>query len=173
MGCPLYGGCGVVFKVSRSGGEWTENVLYAFEQGGGRTPYSGVTFDSAGNLYGTLLYGGAYDGGTVYEVTHSESDRTETTLHSLGAGADGGNPFGGWRSISMATSMALRMMAGVGNGGTIYQLQPSGGNWTYNTLPILQNLANFAGTLLTVPACDWMTSSNAVCHYGTEPGRKA
>ena len=47
MGCGPYGGCGVVFKLTQSGGAWTETVLFAFEHGNGQTPYSGVVFDSA------------------------------------------------------------------------------------------------------------------------------
>ena len=58
--------CGVVFKLARSGGGWTESVLYSFTGGNdGGTPYSGVILDSTGNLYGTAYYGGANTLGSV------------------------------------------------------------------------------------------------------------
>ena len=49
----------------------TESVLFSFSslRTGGTAPISGLTFDAAGNLYGTTLTGGAYGGGTVFEVT--------------------------------------------------------------------------------------------------------
>src|SRR5690242_19739999 len=50
-GCSL--GCGTVFELIPSNGQWTENVLYNFNNSGNE-PYgleSGVIFDSFGNLY--------------------------------------------------------------------------------------------------------------------------
>ena len=54
-------GCGVVFQVSPKGdGTWSESVLYYFSGGAdGASPYSGLVFDAAGNLYGTTSTGGA------------------------------------------------------------------------------------------------------------------
>ena len=58
-GCESYG-CGVVFKLTRSGSGWTESVLWNFTGGNdGGVPLSGVIFDSAGNLYGTTFFGGS------------------------------------------------------------------------------------------------------------------
>jgi uncharacterized repeat protein (TIGR03803 family) len=63
-------GRGVVFELTRSGGFWTESVLYSFAGGNdGAAPYAGVTFDAAGNLYGTTTLGGAHSLGTVYSLT--------------------------------------------------------------------------------------------------------
>ncbi len=47
-------GCGTVFKLTPSG---QETVLYSFNGGvDGWNPYSGLIFDSLGNLYGTTYY---------------------------------------------------------------------------------------------------------------------
>jgi uncharacterized repeat protein (TIGR03803 family) len=63
---------GVVFKMTpTSGGQWAETMLYGFTGGlDGGLPYSGVTLDSAGNIYGTTQWGGLYGeyGGVVYEI---------------------------------------------------------------------------------------------------------
>jgi uncharacterized repeat protein (TIGR03803 family) len=52
-------GQGVVFELTQSNGNWTEEVLYNFgDSRGGVTPFGGVVFDKAGNLYGTTEGGG-------------------------------------------------------------------------------------------------------------------
>ena len=130
MGCIPYGGCGVVFNLTRSAGGWTESVLHPFTGGtDGQTPYSGVTFDGAGNLYGTNSYGGKYGQGTVYELTQTGSSWTETTLHSFGAAGDGGDPFGG-----LIMDQQGDLYGTTSNNGSAYELQPSGGNWTHTLL---------------------------------------
>jgi uncharacterized repeat protein (TIGR03803 family) len=65
-----YGGCGLVFEFSFSGGTWTQTILHDFTStpdgaGGNGTPI----FDAAGNLYSTTGSGGEFDQGTVVEVT--------------------------------------------------------------------------------------------------------
>jgi hypothetical protein len=68
---------GNVFQLvppSRSHGDWTENILYAFgKQPDGADPGAGVVLDNAGRVYGTTQEGGAHciDGGcgTVFELT--------------------------------------------------------------------------------------------------------
>ena len=51
-----------------------------------------LTFDAAGNLYGTTLQGGAFDAGTVYELTHSNGGWAQSILYSFTQGEDGGFP---------------------------------------------------------------------------------
>jgi len=72
--CPSDGllGCGTVFKLTPGGdGKWTEEVLHSFDNNGvdGWEPYSGLIMDAAGNLYGITFMGGAYNYGTVFEIT--------------------------------------------------------------------------------------------------------
>jgi uncharacterized repeat protein (TIGR03803 family) len=89
-------GSGTVYELSPAlGGGWTETVLYEFQghTKDGATPYSGVVFDAAGNLYGTTLLGGAHNKGTLYKLTPSVGEGwTEVLLHSFGAGTDGAYP---------------------------------------------------------------------------------
>jgi uncharacterized repeat protein (TIGR03803 family) len=83
-------GCGTVFEVAPDG---TETVLYAFKGSDGQSPVGGVIADSAGNLYGTTLYGGTMGSGTAFELM---PDGTETVLHSfLLSDGDGVNPEAG------------------------------------------------------------------------------
>ncbi len=57
--CPA-ANCGTTFRLASStSGQWKERVLHAFTNGvDGGNPASNVTFDSAGNLYGTTFQGG-------------------------------------------------------------------------------------------------------------------
>jgi hypothetical protein len=60
-----YGYYGIVFELMpKAGGGWKEKVLHSFNNNGtdGYSPYAGLTFDAAGNLYGTTEAGGASNG---------------------------------------------------------------------------------------------------------------
>lgn len=64
--------CGRVFKLTLAADrKWTYSVLHSFGKNStdGNSPYAGLVFDSAGNLYGTTAYGGAEHDGTVFEIT--------------------------------------------------------------------------------------------------------
>jgi uncharacterized repeat protein (TIGR03803 family) len=66
--CPDRGygaGCGVVFKVSKTG---KEIVLHQFTGADGAQPRATLLRDAAGNLYGTTLYGGANGRGEVFKI---------------------------------------------------------------------------------------------------------
>jgi uncharacterized repeat protein (TIGR03803 family) len=59
---------GSAFKISLTTGAFT--TLHTFGSAGdGEGPLGTLIFDSAGNLYGTTVFGGALGGGTVYEIT--------------------------------------------------------------------------------------------------------
>jgi len=62
------GCCGTVYKLSPSGGGWNFAIIHNFNGNDGASPYSGVTFDGAGNLYGTAWNGGANNSGVVYQL---------------------------------------------------------------------------------------------------------
>jgi uncharacterized repeat protein (TIGR03803 family) len=63
---------GTVFELTpEQGGGWTEKKLHNFgiDSTDGVSPYAGLIFDTAGNLYGTTYFGGDYSSGTAFEVT--------------------------------------------------------------------------------------------------------
>ena len=138
--CSPYYNCGVVSELSRSGGSWTESVLYSFSQSGngGSIPEGGVVLDSAGNLYGTTFVGGIDGEGVVFQLTQSGSSWTETVLHSFGGSNDGIGPIGGLIMDQQGNLYGTTTDGpGKSNGGTVYELQPSGDSWTYSILPDL------------------------------------
>jgi len=74
-GPPDYPPCqGSIFKLSHSYGVWDYSLLHCFTGGSdGGQPYSPVTVDANGNLYGTAYEGGAYGDGVVWQLTPSSS----------------------------------------------------------------------------------------------------
>jgi uncharacterized repeat protein (TIGR03803 family) len=80
----LYGS-GTVFELAPNGTAWTETVLYNFTGGAdGSLPFADLTFDNAGNFYGTTLYGGTHGGGVVFELSPtSQGGWAETVLISF------------------------------------------------------------------------------------------
>jgi uncharacterized repeat protein (TIGR03803 family) len=139
-------GNGTVFEITRSGGVWTETVIYEFQydyngQRDGASPSAGVTFDKAGKLYGTTTGGGAGTGcssgcGTVYRLTHSKSGWKESVLHSFQGGKGGSYPvagvtlidgkFWGTTSFGGSGSCNLNLLTGCG---TIFSLEQSSNKW--------------------------------------------
>lgn len=70
-------GCGTIFKLTPSGGAYTESVLYRFKGGtDGEQPEAGLALRN-GVLYGTTTYGGAgsctFGCGTIFSIGTSGS----------------------------------------------------------------------------------------------------
>jgi uncharacterized repeat protein (TIGR03803 family) len=127
-------GAGEVFELSPSvGGSWTETVIYSFTGGldGANPAYADVIFDAAGNLYGTTAGGGAFNLGTVFELTPTESGWSESVLYSFGGGADGANPNAGLVFDEEGDLYGTTSSGGYSSAGTVFELTPvSDGKWT-------------------------------------------
>lgn len=127
------GGDGTVFKLFKSGGVWTEKVLYAFTGGSdGGEPLAGVVRDKNGSLYGTTYAGGAPDVGVAFMLSNSHGKWTETVLHTFGYGDDNGNPLAG---LNWGPSGSLYGTTTDG-AGTVFQLAQSraGDGWNETIL---------------------------------------
>ena len=152
-------GFGTVFQATRSGGTWTETVLYSFDGPHGATPTASVILDSNGNLYGTTSAGGAHAWGTVFELTPSGSGWTEQVLYNFTNGNDGRSPAGGVIFDSAGNLYGSAQNNGQNFGGTVFKLSPSiGGNWTFT---LLYSLSGRGG-----PG-DHLTMDSAGNLYGT------
>lgn len=121
-------GYGTVFELSpKSSGGWSEKVLRSFKNNGtdGYSPYAGVIFDAAGNLYGTTLGGGAYGDGTVFELTPSSNGWTERILRSFSSN-DGASLFAGVVFDTSGNLYGAACYGGTHGNGTVFQLTPQG-----------------------------------------------
>lgn len=63
--------CGTVFKLTpQPDGSYVETILHSFsDKPDGAEPYARPVLDSAGNLYGTTIFGGSLRFGTVYQIS--------------------------------------------------------------------------------------------------------
>ena len=122
---------------------WNETVIYQFTgRTDGGNPQGDLTFDQAGNIYGTTPQGGAQechqDGsvgcGTVYEITPSGSGWVETVLYAPQEGSDGAQPVDGVVFDASGNLYGEFQSGGPFNWGLIYQLSPSESGWTEHPL---------------------------------------
>lgn len=129
-------GCGVVYELTRSGGGWTENVLYSFQDAPDAAgPGGAVVFDRAGNLLGTAPDGGAYAAGAVYELSQTNGHWTERVIHDFTGGADGAiGSLGRLLPDAYGNFYGVTELGGTSGAGTVFELIPgSGGTWQLNT----------------------------------------
>ncbi len=130
-------GNGTVFSLApqKTGGRWSEKVLYSFGNGtDGAVPVAGVTFDAAGNLYGTTSAGGTYGYGIVFRLKPSKSGWTESVLHDFQNSSDGAVPYAGLIFDKLGNLYGAATEGGTGGGGTVFQLTPSKGHWKFAVL---------------------------------------
>jgi uncharacterized repeat protein (TIGR03803 family) len=128
---------GVVFKLQSTKTGWVESVLYAFMGGNdGSGPFSDLTFDKTGNIYGDTSFGGSYGVGDIYELTPSGSGYTESILYTFTGGSDGGYPFqDGKLLLDKSGNLYGTTSSGGAYGfGTVFELTPSPSGWTETVL---------------------------------------
>jgi len=138
--CP--GGCGTVYRLRPSPTAcqaalcpWSESVLYRFQGGTDAFyPTGDLAFDSTGAIYGTTYIGGTGGPGTVWKLTPTGGDWSESIAWNFtGSGSDGGNPYGGVVFDSTG-NMYGTSSAASNSQGAVWELSPSGSEWTEHTL---------------------------------------
>lgn len=135
---------GTVFELSPTSHGWRETVLHDFKPdgSGGSSPQSGLTMDSAGNLYGTTPYGGprgfgcTWGCGTVFKLSPAKDGHwTEEVLHVFTGRINGANPQG---SLALDENGAVYGATCGGGGygnGTVFKLIPqAAGAWQEDIL---------------------------------------
>jgi len=130
-------GDGIVFELSPQGSSWTEKILYAFAGGtDASSPWGGLNFDPAGNLYGTTEYGGANNWGAIYKLTpQSSGSWTESVLHSFNLdGSDGTSPVASMAIDSAGKLYGTASGGGMFHFGIVFELSLSGSTWTETVL---------------------------------------
>jgi uncharacterized repeat protein (TIGR03803 family) len=116
--CSDYG-CGTVYELSpHANAAWGEKILQSFTSAS--SPWGGLIFDAAGNLYGTTIGSGS----EAYELSPGASGWTLNAIYTNGAGPGllmdhVGNLYG---SIGLGDYFGL---------GALGELSPGSGGWTY------------------------------------------
>src|ERR1700730_4189931 len=107
-------------------------------------PNGPLTFDPAGNLYGTTA-GGDGENGLVFKLTPvSGGGWSYSTIYSFTGGSDGATPQAGL-TLDAAGNLYGTTAAGgaLHNNGTVFELSPSsGGTYTFNLLYTFQGMEN-------------------------------
>jgi uncharacterized repeat protein (TIGR03803 family) len=106
-----------VFRVDAAG---NESVLYSFRgTPDGFSPVAGLVRDTAGNLYGTTLYGGVFGLGTVFKLDNANN---EAILYSFAGGADGQQPYAGLIRDAAGNLYGTTFLGGAHGFGTVFKL---------------------------------------------------
>jgi len=128
--------------------QWVKTTLHSF--GGpndGVYPYGGLTFDAAGNLYGTTA-GGPSGPGSVFKLTRYGNSWTESVLWGF-SGTDGANPYGNLVLDSAGNIYGTNFDGGYSSCylgcGTVFELTPNGNSWTESILHYFQGGADGDG----------------------------
>jgi len=119
---------GTAYQLLASGG-WMEMILrdlYGY-------PGSSVSMDHSGNLYGSTFIG-MDSPGTIYQLMPTGSGWIGTDIYDFTGGSDGGYPLAGVILDQAGNLYGATTSGGSGQGGTVFELTPSGDSWTYNLL---------------------------------------
>jgi uncharacterized repeat protein (TIGR03803 family) len=124
---------GVVFELSpptSAQTAWTETLLHTFNASStedGINSNGTLIFDTAGNLYGTTVYGGAHGSGTVFELTPPTTGQTawtETLLYSFADNPDGAFPLGSLVFDAAGNLYGTTEQGGAYGFGTVFKIVP-------------------------------------------------
>jgi uncharacterized repeat protein (TIGR03803 family) len=135
-------GDGTVYRISAT----VETVLYHFGSHlhDGSAPEAGLAMDSAGNLYGTTMAGGASGHGTVFMLIRATNGTyTEKILHNFGAEPDGSAPVAGVTLDAYGNLYGTTSIGGTYGYGTVFELVKAG-SWAEKILHSFQNLTDGA-----------------------------
>jgi uncharacterized repeat protein (TIGR03803 family) len=103
----------------------TYTVLHRFTGADGQSPseYGHLIGDSAGDIYGTTVSGGASGAGVVFKLNKTTG---ETVLHSFTGGADGGLPQDGLIRDSAGNLYGTTSAGGESDGGVVFKVDTTG-----------------------------------------------
>jgi uncharacterized repeat protein (TIGR03803 family) len=131
---------GTVFElIPTSEGPWTEKILHNFTLGGdGTNPMVGVTFDAAGNLYGTTTSGGVNSGGSAYRLSpQPDGSWTEAVVYSFPfiQPSSSSEPDGSLLLDKAGNIYGATIYGGAHDAGVVYKLSPQAdGSWSETIL---------------------------------------
>lgn len=126
----LYGGTfdggikggGTVYELSPSSGGWILTVLCSFSGGYGG-PYNKLTFDTKGNLYGSLNGESANGMGSVFRLTPGNGGWAYRDLHDFTGGSDDGSlPYGQLAIDAHGNIFGTTNAGGSDNQGVLFEI---------------------------------------------------
>jgi uncharacterized repeat protein (TIGR03803 family) len=130
------GGCGVVYKLTKSEGTWHQTVIHAFTGGDdGSGPGARVTVDRSGNVYGMTPTGGTNGVGTIYKIHPHRASWDFQVIHTFTGGADGATGSAGRMLLSRGRLYGAATVGGLYGSGVVFELTPTAvGEWDFRVL---------------------------------------
>jgi uncharacterized repeat protein (TIGR03803 family) len=130
------GGCGVVFRLTKNGGTWTQNVIHTFQGSDGSGPGSPVAIDKHGTVYGTTPTGGANGLGVVYQLRPDGIGGWNfKVIHDFTGGTDGSGGGAGRLLVTSGVSLyGVCTTGGANSAGVVYEMFRQNGTWQFATL---------------------------------------
>ncbi len=132
---------GSVFQLQPDGhGSWKEKVLHRFAGGSdGDTPMAALTFDSAGNIYGTTEYGGGLPPcggcGTVFQLSPQQNGNWKYQVIHRFRGTDGNSPLASVIVDAQGNLYGTTLQGGPKGFGTVFELmRGQNGRWERKSL---------------------------------------
>jgi len=158
--CGAYG-CGTVFKFS-GGGALTTLHSFCTKSGcpDGQNPAAGLLLASNGNFYGTTMFGGPSNNGTIFEITPGGKLTTLYNFCSQNGCPDGQDPFAGLIQATDGNLYGATATGGAQGYGTIFEITTSG---------VLTTLHSFVNTDGGGPDGTLVQATNGA-FYGTTFG---
>lgn len=126
-------GYGVIYKVKADGSDWQAVVDFS---GNGATnkginPQAGLYFDNINTFWGTTIYGGAFNYGTVFKLNATTGVLiTLVEFTSNGASEKGAYPYGKLARDSSGYFWGTTRSGGASNLGTVFRIHIQSGSLT-------------------------------------------
>ncbi len=121
------GGCGVTYKLTKSGTTWTQSVIHAFTGGAdGSGPGARVAVDNRGNVYGMTPTGGANGLGAIYAL-HAKSNGSWAfrVIHTFTGGSDGSSGSAGKLLLRGGHIYGAATTGGANAAGVVFEMTPT------------------------------------------------
>jgi len=173
-------GCGSIFELSPAGGTaWTQTTIYNFQDhADGALPLAGLTFDSAGNLYGTnfgsYTEGGTSHGGVAFELSHASGNSwTFTPLYTFDQTKETVPPSSPLTIDAAGNLYGVTYFGGRYSNGSVFELSKTGKVWKETILhsfggpgdgaqpygpPVIDSEGNLYGTTSAGGSAGWGTA---------------
>ncbi|HKM62930.1 MAG TPA: choice-of-anchor tandem repeat GloVer-containing protein [Acidisphaera sp.] len=155
FGTTEYGGSddvGTVFELVNNAGSYTLKTLAKFDGADGAYPYSGLTVDANGDLFGTASGGGPDGFGTVFEIAKINGTYASTpiTVFSF-SGGNGAYPEAGLLADSNGDLFSTTSEGGGGGFGTVFELTGVAATLTRGQTAVVGSVTpGLAGDTLTL-----------------------
>lgn len=150
-------GCGGIFRLTpppttcpSTSCSWQETMLHQFTgQPDGSSPTSRVLFDSAGNMFGATFFGGAYNIGALYELSHGNGGWTESVPYSFSENSQGLGVAlpAGYLAIDQANNLYGASYCNDTIGcfyGAVFEMQNSPSGWSLSELYAFNGFNGYA-----------------------------